>query len=195
MYQIVEKSEAVRIMTTLRGMDRVSYARLGLATDDHRAADQIRMDTERRYVWGLLSSGKTLQQVCAETSICYDLISRYAQSGCPEGMTNRLLTKDDIAGRGISTQVKSRVAAEINTAAERYGIPPILAIVNPHRSCRGVYMTRRHVVVFVRDNYKYSWSRVAQVLGMSDHTSAIRAYRKGKSNAILATIPGEGREG
>lgn len=183
MFYIVEKTEEVRVMTTLRGMDRVAYARLGCRTDDHRAADQTRMDTERRYVWALLSSGKTLQQVCAETSICYDLISRYAQSGCPEGMTNRLLTKDDIAGMGISSAVKSRMADEINTAAERYGIPPILAIINPHRSCRGVYMTRRHAVVFARDTYGYSWSRIAKMVGMADHCSAIRAYQKGKASA------------
>lgn len=183
MFYIVERSEEYRVMTQLRGMDRVAYARRGEASEDHRLADQRRMDRERRYIWGLLSSGKTLQDCAKETAICYTVISKYAQSGCPAGMTNRLLTKADIAGMGISAAVKSRMADEINIAAERYGIPPILAIINPHRSCRGVYMTRRHAVVFARDTYGYSWSRIAKMVGMADHCSAIRAYQKGKASA------------
>lgn len=140
-----------------------------------RAASTMR---KRRRIWRLIGVERlSIADTARRLGINHKRVSVLLQRGRPAGGALCKVCADDLAAPGAGLETRAQIAAAINAAACRRGIPPTMVVsTGARRSCAALAQVREDVCAFAR-RLGLSYPTIGGLLRM-DHASVIHACRR-----------------
>lgn len=144
-----------------------------------RAASTMR---KRRRIWRLIGVERlSIADTARQLGMNRKRVSVLLQRGRPAGGALCVVCADDFAAPGAGLETRAQIAAAINAAACRRGIPPTMVVSTARRSCAALAQVREDACAFAR-GLGLSYPTIGGLLRM-DHASVIHACRRAMRRA------------
>jgi len=145
-----------------------------------RAASIMR---KRRRIWRLIGAERlSIADTARQLGMNRKRVSVLLQRGRPAGGALCKVCADDFAAPGAGLEKRAQIAAAINAAACRRGIPPTMVVsTEARRSCAALAQVREDACTFAR-GLGLSYPTIGGLLRM-DHASVIHACRRAERRA------------